>query len=101
MSTTAKDRSPGQVPCASYSTPQGVPGERENIHRSARAPQATRRHAGHVTRCHDIAGHRLTSRLAVTLASRRRPQRGHRAMARQRTSRDHPDRRPLTIKLCW
>ena len=35
-------------------------GERENFHRSARASPATRRHAGHFTRCHDIAGHSLT-----------------------------------------
>jgi hypothetical protein len=27
-------------------------GERENFHRSARAPPATRRHAGHITRNH-------------------------------------------------
>ena len=38
-------------------------GERENFHRSARAPPATRRHAGHVTRCYDIAGHNLNLRL--------------------------------------
>jgi hypothetical protein len=28
-----------------------VGGERENFHRSARAPPATRRHAGRVTHC--------------------------------------------------
>jgi hypothetical protein len=31
-------------------------GERRNFHRSARAPPATRRHAGRLTRCYDIAG---------------------------------------------
>ena len=36
-------------------------GERENFHRSARALPATRGHAGRFTRCHDIAGHSLTS----------------------------------------
>ena len=38
-------------------------GERENFHRSARALPATRRHAGHITRRYDIAGHSLNSRL--------------------------------------
>ena len=38
-------------------------GECENFHRSARAPPATRRHAGHLTRCYDIAAHSLISRL--------------------------------------
>jgi hypothetical protein len=38
-------------------------GEPENFHRSARAPPATRRHAGHVPCCYEMAGHRLTTRL--------------------------------------
>jgi hypothetical protein len=38
-------------------------GERENFHRSARALPATRGHAARPTRCDDIAGQRLTSRL--------------------------------------
>jgi hypothetical protein len=38
-------------------------GKRENFHRSARTPPATCRHAGHLTRCYDIAGQSLTSRL--------------------------------------
>ncbi len=38
-------------------------GERENFHRSARALPATRGHAARPTRCYDIAGQRLTSRL--------------------------------------
>jgi hypothetical protein len=38
-------------------------GERRNSHRSARALPVTRRNAGHVTHCHDIAGRSLTSRL--------------------------------------
>ena len=38
-------------------------GERENFHRSARAPPATRRHAGRITCRYDIAGHSLNSRL--------------------------------------
>jgi hypothetical protein len=38
-------------------------GERENFHRSARTPPATRGHAGHITPNHDTAGHTLTSRL--------------------------------------
>jgi hypothetical protein len=38
-------------------------GERENFHRSARAPPATHGHAGHITPHHDTAGHTLTSRL--------------------------------------
>lgn len=37
--------------------------ERENFHRSTRALPTTRGHAGHPTRCYDIAGQRLTSRL--------------------------------------
>jgi hypothetical protein len=35
----------------------------KNFHRSARALPATCRHAGHVTRCYDTAGHSPTSRL--------------------------------------
>jgi hypothetical protein len=38
-------------------------GERRNFHRSARAPPATRRHAGHTIPNRDTAGHSLTSRL--------------------------------------
>ena len=38
-------------------------GERENFHRSARAPPATRRHAGHITCRYNTAGHSLNSRL--------------------------------------
>ena len=38
-------------------------GERENFHRSARTLPATRRHAGHINRRYDTAGHSLTSRL--------------------------------------
>ena len=38
-------------------------GERENFHRSARALPAARRHAGHISRCYDTAGHSLNSRL--------------------------------------
>ena len=38
-------------------------GERENFHRSARAPPATRRHAGHIIRCYNSAGHSLNSGL--------------------------------------
>ena len=34
-------------------------GERENFHRSARAPPAARRHAGHINRRYDSAGHSL------------------------------------------
>jgi hypothetical protein len=42
-------------------------GDCECFHRSARALRATRRHAGHPTRCYDIAGQSLTSYLAVSL----------------------------------
>jgi hypothetical protein len=35
-------------------------GERENFHRFSRVSPATRRHAGHVTRSYDTAGHSLT-----------------------------------------
>jgi hypothetical protein len=38
-------------------------GERRNFHRSARAPPATRRHAGHTLPDRDTPGHSLTSRL--------------------------------------
>ena len=38
-------------------------GERQNFHRSARAPPVTRRHAALINRRYDIAGHSLTSRL--------------------------------------
>jgi len=38
-------------------------GERRNFHRSARAPPATRRHAGRTIPNRDTAGHSLTSRL--------------------------------------
>jgi hypothetical protein len=38
-------------------------GERENFHRSARTLPAAREHASHISRRHDTAGHRLTSRL--------------------------------------
>ena len=38
-------------------------GECRNFHRSARAPPAARRHAGHITHHYDTAGHSLTSRL--------------------------------------
>jgi hypothetical protein len=38
-------------------------GERENFHRSVRALPAARRHAGHVIRCYDSAGHSLISGL--------------------------------------
>jgi hypothetical protein len=45
----------------------GVPvagdGERENFHRSARALPATRRHAGHITRRYETAGHYLITTL--------------------------------------
>jgi hypothetical protein len=35
----------------------------DNFHRSARAPPATRRHAGHIRINYDSAGHSPTSRL--------------------------------------
>ena len=38
-------------------------GERENFHRSAWTLPATRRHAGHISRCYETQGHSLTSRL--------------------------------------
>jgi hypothetical protein len=38
-------------------------GECRNFHRSARAPPATRRHAGHTRINYDTAGHTPTSRL--------------------------------------
>jgi hypothetical protein len=38
-------------------------GERRNFHRSARAPLATRRHAGRIIRRYGTAGHSLNLRL--------------------------------------
>jgi len=48
-------------------------GERENFHRSARAPPATRRHAGHLIRRYDTAGHSLHSGLCRIPARWPRP----------------------------
>ena len=46
-------------------------GERRNFHRSARAPPATRRHAGTLKLRHNTAGHSLISRLCRVPASTR------------------------------
>jgi predicted transposase YbfD/YdcC len=46
-------------------------GERGNFHRSARALPATRRHAGHISRCYETPGHSLTSRLCRFPGGRR------------------------------
>jgi excisionase family DNA binding protein len=46
-------------------------GERENLHRSARALPATRRHAGHISRCHDTQATASLHDFAVSLIARR------------------------------